>query len=496
MDRRDSPATGPGFLGAGAVGDFQPFLEIRIPHARDVLVVAVDDPAERHAKFVLVARQLDAVFRVRHFLPESVDARQPARGALHERVQVGAEQVEPRIGEAAEVARLQRGTGDDERAAESALVAGLAVAVVGHVLRAGSAHVVLDVFVEDRPGARGEMRHHVFADQAAPVGEALRVRAVRRIEQDARVLRRPRGEHHDARRLELLFLLLVVVLDAGDASALGIGEHARDRAPRAHLGSGLSGVGQIGDQRIGERAGRAADMAPAVVDARRAPLVVGRVHADRRGHHAYADRFEALQPDVAVAEGLHRRHRVGGARRPPDLLGLGVAGDADVARHLVVVRREVLVGDRPVEPAVVLAFHLEVVRQQAREVRKIVQRGSADAPARLVAVPHRVPALQDEWSSCSLDPPSPEIRADQIGEFPVRPLLQHHDLLAGPRQHCGIDRARRTRADDDDIDLFELGHVTTSSRARCAACKGCRGIRNLPPFRRPRRRRRCASRSR
>src|SRR5437660_68006 len=205
------------------------------------------DTAERHAELVLVARRLDAILHVRHFLPKSVDARQPARGALHERVEVGTEQVEPRIGEPAEVARLQRGTGDDERAAESTLVAGLAVAVVGHVLRAGSAHVVLDVFVENRPGARGEMRHHVFADQAAPVGEALRVRAVRGIEQDARVLRRPGGEHHDARRLELPFILLVVVLDAGDASALGIGEHAGHRAPRAYLGSGLSRVAQISD---------------------------------------------------------------------------------------------------------------------------------------------------------------------------------------------------------------------------------------------------------
>ena len=38
----------------------------------------------------------------------------------------------------------------------------------------------------------------------------------RRVKQDARVLRSPGGEHHDARRLHLPLLLLVVVLDAGD----------------------------------------------------------------------------------------------------------------------------------------------------------------------------------------------------------------------------------------------------------------------------------------
>src|SRR5712671_4370478 len=66
------------------------------------------------------------------------------RGALHERVQVGTEQVQPGIGEAPEVAGFQGGARDDKRAAERSLVAGLAVAVVGHVLRPGRAHVVLD----------------------------------------------------------------------------------------------------------------------------------------------------------------------------------------------------------------------------------------------------------------------------------------------------------------------------------------------------------------
>ena len=59
----------------------------------------------------------------------------------------------------------------------------------------------------------------------------------------------------------------VTILDAGDAIALGGGERARDRAPRAHLGAGLSCVGEVGDERVGERADRTADMAPAVVDA-------------------------------------------------------------------------------------------------------------------------------------------------------------------------------------------------------------------------------------
>src|SRR5712691_2377580 len=69
-----------------------------------------------------------------------------------------------------------------------------------------------------------------------------------------------------SRLLKLFLLLVVVVLDAGDTIALGVGEHARGRAPRAHLGAGLSRIGEVGDEWVGERADRTADVAPAVVD--------------------------------------------------------------------------------------------------------------------------------------------------------------------------------------------------------------------------------------
>jgi hypothetical protein len=41
-------------------------------------------------------------------------------------------------------------------------------------------------------------------------------------------LRRPCGQHHDARLLHLPFLLGVVILDARHLVALRVGEHARD----------------------------------------------------------------------------------------------------------------------------------------------------------------------------------------------------------------------------------------------------------------------------
>src|SRR5262249_31290369 len=186
--------------------------------------------------------------------------------------------------------------------------------------------------------------------------------------------------------------------------------------------------------------------APAVVDAGWSPPVVGRVHPHRCRYHADADRFETFEPDLAVTEGLHRRHRIGLAHRPPDFLRLGIAGDADVARDPVVIGRDVLVGDRPVEPPAVLALVLEVVWQEPRGVGEIVERRSADTPTRLTAVSVGVLAFEEEWSARCTQPPSPEIRADQIGELPVRPLLEdHYSFPPSPAQQRKPSPMRRRR---------------------------------------------------
>ena len=66
------------------------------------------DAPERHAELVLLGSELDAVLDVRQLLAEGVEPGEAARGAFHESVQVGAEEIEARIGEATEVARLER----------------------------------------------------------------------------------------------------------------------------------------------------------------------------------------------------------------------------------------------------------------------------------------------------------------------------------------------------------------------------------------------------
>ena len=66
------------------------------------------------------------------------------------------------------------------------------------------------------------MGHHILAQEPARIGQALGVLVGRGVEHDARVLRRPGGQHHDARLLHLLLVLGIEVFDAGHLAAVGL----------------------------------------------------------------------------------------------------------------------------------------------------------------------------------------------------------------------------------------------------------------------------------
>src|SRR5215472_13479001 len=131
----------------------------------------MDDLRERHAELILLAHELDAVLDVRQLFAEGSEARQTALCSLHEVVKFSTEQIDTGIGNAAEVVCLEGETGNNERAATPLLVARLAVTVIGHVLGARRAHVVLDILVEDGERARGEVRHHVLDNEPAGIGQ-------------------------------------------------------------------------------------------------------------------------------------------------------------------------------------------------------------------------------------------------------------------------------------------------------------------------------------
>ena len=84
-----------------------------------------------------------------------------------------------------------------------------------------------------------------------------------------------------------------------------------------------------------------------------------------------------MREHFLVSINLHRRQRVGCARRPPHL-GLGVAGYADLALHGVVVRAQIFIFEGPVEARAVQGAAFEVIDLKSRPHARLVQRCPAD----------------------------------------------------------------------------------------------------------------------
>ena len=80
---------------------------------------------------------------------------------------------------------------------------GFRIALVRHELAADGAFGAFEIAVEHRIRDGREMGHDVFADQAAGIGEPVRMLVGRRIEQQPRVLRRPCRADDDAGRLDV-----------------------------------------------------------------------------------------------------------------------------------------------------------------------------------------------------------------------------------------------------------------------------------------------------
>src|SRR5262249_40661662 len=160
--------------------------------------------------------------------------------------------------------------------------------------------------------------------------------------------------------LGLPFVLLIVIFDPGHPRAGLVGENARYRRPGTNFGSSLARLAKISHLRIGERPDRTADVAPSVVDAGGPAPRIHRGPAHRRRYERDADGFKPLHEDVAIPESLHRRHRIGFAGGPPFFLGPRIAGDADLARDLVVVGGYIVVRYGPIVAPTMLAFHSEI----------------------------------------------------------------------------------------------------------------------------------------
>ncbi len=211
-----------------------------------------------------------------------------------------------------------------------------------------------------------------------------------RVEEQARRLARARREH-DGSAADLFFraVALVDVRNRRDLSRLvrdqlashGVGEHLH--APRLHRRKDLDVARRVVRRR------HAAAAALAAVMARRAPVPLPRRDCLAARHGA----------DVEFGAGSLHEHvmRFQGAGRIEDAVGRAAnlfdgAGDADELLGLVVVRREILVADRPVEPESVTGLRLEVVVGEAQRDAAVVIGASAE-DAR--AEPREVAARRD-----------------------------------------------------------------------------------------------------
>ena len=151
--------------------------------------------------------------------------------------------------------------------------------------------------------------------------------------------------------------------------------------------------------------------------------------------------------------------RVGGVAAQP--------GHPDEGVDAVVVRREVLVADRPVVGHAVQRAHAEVRRQEPLPVRSVHDARAADGPEHaerrvraaqlqrvvLRAAPHvRLPVPRRAGEELELG-----LAARQLARLhPVALLQAHHGEPAG-RQRVRHDGAGRPGSDDQDVGL-QVGH--------------------------------------
>ena len=146
--------------------------------------------------------------------------------------------------------------------------------------------------------------------------------------------------------------------------------------------------------------------------------------------------------------------RVGGVRVAVRIAPRPVlARDRQLELEPLVVRLQVLVGDRPVLPHPVARADLEVGRVKARAVAGVVDHRAADAvPAVVLAELDRVGSADDPL----LGPVQP-VRARLVGHpvlvrVPERPGLEHDHLPAAAREPLRERASAGAGADDHEVD--------------------------------------------
>ena len=309
-----------------------------------------------------------------------------------------------------------------------------------------------------------------------------------RVEQQARRLAAARREHDDLARAPDARSCFcgVDVRDAG-REPLGVGHHlARHRVGDDRELAGLERRRQHHRDAREVRVRRAAAAALAAVVARRRGRCAACVRIDRRdGTTGIFSRSQAFLIRSSCARGFG-----GGRKMPSGSLCRPVCAAWLVPKmptnssSLVVVRLDVVVGDRPVVAEAVDALAAEVVGAEAQRdaapvVRAAAEHAAAEPAPRAVAdrvglaldVPAAEAAVVVAERLLVAAPAArrrvvvPREHRAVLGRVPHRPALEHHDVGAGLGQHLGGGAAAGARSDDADVvDLGRTNDLHDSPR--------------------------------
>ena len=244
------------------------------------------------------------------------------------------------------------------------------------------------------------------------------------------------------------------------------------------LRPGRQRLGPQRDRHLRHRAARAAGGAVAAAVAGGAPVIA---FGDNPGRHRPPMPIEPLEAlRDGPAAGPHRQgaERTRRPRRQP-----GVAGRPAYAHQpvgLVVERRQLLVGDRPVRGEAVLPALAEVGRAEARTQRREHVGGAADAVphqrVRLLALDRVVvrPAAEARLRTPAVLALVLEVAAvvRMLRRLGPPALVKADDPQPRLRQHQAADRAARPGADHQHVHGIGLSHRAVSRPSRLTST-GC-----------------------
>ena len=215
------------------------------------------------------------------------------------------------------------------------------------------------------------MEGDVAADQVAAVGEAGREPAGLGQQHEPRRFHRAAGEDEQVGFL-LDRVAVGVLVDRRLDLALAVEHEFANDAVGAQLE--IAGGDRVRDEDVERRrarAGRVAMLLREGADHRRLAAVEGpRQGCLRRREGVPAERVAALHELLRIARHRHRRAGIAAGVAELELVGAGLAGNAERPLHLQVVGLEIVIGDRPVGEVVPGRSPATVRRRKSFSVKR------------------------------------------------------------------------------------------------------------------------------